>query len=205
MLNTMPVSKCLFGIAQPPKTAKNHHPIDHFRKNPFTTSTNPSTSQNTPEWDIVLCSDNLLSMKMCFSKEFFMLKFLVFCSFMILSDSLEFKYHKNEELETVLNGFHNTTKNMRTNLYSIGRTKRGNKLWVLEITAAKQKLNIPHVKLIGNMHGNEAAGREILLHFIKMYLCDVGKATLDRREEVYNVGSNNINDTPDWGIQTSQQ
>lgn len=44
----------------------------------------------------------------------------------------------------------------------------GNDLWVLTITAANPNaIGIPNVKLIGNMHGNEAAGREVLLHFIE--------------------------------------
>jgi hypothetical protein len=43
------------------------------------------------------------------------------------------------------------------------------KLWVLEIsTASKSGLGIPSVKLIANIHGNEAAGREILLHLIQV-------------------------------------
>ncbi|PSN35311.1 hypothetical protein C0J52_18506 [Blattella germanica] len=42
-------------------------------------------------------------------------------------------------------------------------------LWVLELsTAPPTKLGVPSVKLIGNIHGNEAAGREILLHLIQL-------------------------------------
>jgi succinylglutamate desuccinylase len=40
---------------------------------------------------------------------------------------------------------------------------------VLEISnASKSSLGIPSVKLIANIHGNEAAGREILLHLIQV-------------------------------------
>jgi hypothetical protein len=40
---------------------------------------------------------------------------------------------------------------------------------VLEIsTASKSRLGIPSVKLIANIHGNEAAGREVLLHLIQV-------------------------------------
>lgn len=40
---------------------------------------------------------------------------------------------------------------------------------MVEITAAREsKIGIPNVKLIGNIHGNEAVGREILLHFLEV-------------------------------------
>jgi succinylglutamate desuccinylase len=35
-------------------------------------------------------------------------------------------------------------------------------------TASKSDLGIPNVKLIANIHGNEAAGREVLLHLIQV-------------------------------------
>jgi succinylglutamate desuccinylase len=45
----------------------------------------------------------------------------------------------------------------------------GHKLWVLEISTAPQSsLGVPNVKLIANIHGNEAAGREVLLHLIQV-------------------------------------
>lgn len=45
----------------------------------------------------------------------------------------------------------------------------GNDLWVLNITASRPKAEgVPNVKLIGNMHGNEAAGREVLLQFLEV-------------------------------------
>jgi hypothetical protein len=48
-------------------------------------------------------------------------------------------------------------------------TLSGHKLWVLEISTAPQSaLGIPNVKLIANIHGNEAAGREVLLHLIQV-------------------------------------
>lgn len=48
-------------------------------------------------------------------------------------------------------------------------TISGHKLWVLEMsTAPDSTLGIPSVKLIANIHGNEAAGREVLLHLIQV-------------------------------------
>lgn len=43
----------------------------------------------------------------------------------------------------------------------------GRDLWVVELSAAnKSRLGVPNVKLIGNIHGNEVVGREMLLHLL---------------------------------------
>ncbi|KAI4470054.1 protease m14 carboxypeptidase [Holotrichia oblita] len=45
----------------------------------------------------------------------------------------------------------------------------GKELWVMKITAGDaHDTTLPNVKLIGNMHGNEVVGRELLLHFIEV-------------------------------------
>ncbi|KAJ8917801.1 hypothetical protein NQ315_010707 [Exocentrus adspersus] len=95
--------------------------------------------------------------------------YMIFLYYAMVVGALEFKYHSNKEIEIVLRNFHNTSiRNIRTEMHSIGKTKNGNNLWVLMITASKPGMpGIPNVKLIGNMHGNEAAGREVLLQFIE--------------------------------------
>lgn len=81
---------------------------------------------------------------------------------------IPFKYHTNEELEQVLRDFQKSVKNVNTNLYSIGKTKENNELWVISVTANKTKrVAAPNIKFIGNIHGNEAVGREILLQFLQ--------------------------------------
>lgn len=45
----------------------------------------------------------------------------------------------------------------------------GKELWVLEISAGETRdLVRPNVKLIGNIHGNEPVGRELLLYLSKV-------------------------------------
>ncbi|CAG9833486.1 unnamed protein product [Diabrotica balteata] len=100
----------------------------------------------------------------------------VVCIILSAECTIEFKYHKNDELETVLRSLEEKgRKVLETRLYTIGNSSSITNpvpLWVLELTAAKKsQYGVPNVKLVGNMHGNEAGGREILLHFIE-YLID---------------------------------
>jgi len=86
------------------------------------------------------------------------------------SPMLQFEYHNYTTLSQYLHDVATAYPNI-TSLYSIGETLCKRKLWVLEIsTASKSSLGIPSVKLIANIHGNEAAGREILLHLIEFFV-----------------------------------
>ncbi|XP_065657239.1 carboxypeptidase D [Hydra vulgaris] len=58
-------------------------------------------------------------------------------------------------------------------MYEIGTTVQNRKMWVMEISdnVGFHEPGEPEMKYIGNVHGNEVIGREILLQLIK-YLCE---------------------------------
>ncbi|KAK2716158.1 hypothetical protein QYM36_010661 [Artemia franciscana] len=57
-------------------------------------------------------------------------------------------------------------------LYSIGKSVQGRDLWVILVTNGANQIDIgkPNVKIVGNIHGNEAVGREVSLHLIEYLL-----------------------------------
>ncbi|CAG2188820.1 CPM [Mytilus edulis] len=97
--------------------------------------------------------------------------FIVFVSLCHVTSSLDFQYHNYQDLTNYLTNMSNTYPDL-THLYSIGKTVQKRDLHVLAIGKLPQNhLTLrPHVKYVGNMHGNEAVGREMLLHLIDYYL-----------------------------------
>ncbi len=86
--------------------------------------------------------------------------------------SVEFKHHNYKAMTNALKEYAESCKNI-SRLYSIGKSVQGRELWVFEISDSPgtHELTEPEFKYVGNMHGNEVVGRELLLHLIGL-LCD---------------------------------
>jgi len=55
-----------------------------------------------------------------------------------------------------------------TALYSVGKSVQGREMWVMVVSRSpyEHMVGKPNVKYVANMHGNEAVGRELMLHLI---------------------------------------
>lgn len=83
-----------------------------------------------------------------------------------------FIHHNHKQLTVFLKTMAKLYPNI-TRLYSIGKTVQGRDLWVLEISdnPGIHEPGEPEFKYVGNMHGNEVLGRELLLLLIQT-LCE---------------------------------
>ncbi|KAK3573224.1 hypothetical protein QTP86_015135 [Hemibagrus guttatus] len=84
---------------------------------------------------------------------------------------LQFTYHTNAQMFSILK---KTAANCPhiSRTYSIGRSVEGKDLLVIEFSSnpGQHELLEPEIKLIGNMHGNEVLGRQLLI-YLAQYLC----------------------------------
>ncbi|XP_032594277.1 carboxypeptidase M isoform X5 [Drosophila grimshawi] len=87
------------------------------------------------------------------------------------AQNLDFVYHDHEELTRFLRATSARYPNL-TALYSIGKSIQGRDLWVMVVSSSpyEHMVGKPDVKYVGNIHGNEPVGREMLLHLIQYFV-----------------------------------
>ncbi|XP_046891555.1 carboxypeptidase D [Hypomesus transpacificus] len=83
----------------------------------------------------------------------------------------DFRHHGYSDMELFLRKYSNEFPSI-ARLYTIGKSVEGRELFVMEISnnPGIHMQGKPEFKYIGNMHGNEVVGRELLLNLIE-YLC----------------------------------
>ncbi|XP_041842409.1 carboxypeptidase Z-like [Melanotaenia boesemani] len=87
------------------------------------------------------------------------------------STSMQFSYHSNTQMVSILKKTEELCSDI-ARTYSIGRSAEGRELLVIEFSnnPGEHELLEPEMKYIGNMHGNEVLGRQLLV-FLAQYLC----------------------------------
>lgn len=84
---------------------------------------------------------------------------------------MQFTYHSNAQMISALKKTEEQCSDIATT-YSIGRSMEGRELLVIEFSnnPGEHELLEPEVKYVGNMHGNEVLGRQLLI-YLAQYLC----------------------------------
>lgn len=80
---------------------------------------------------------------------------------------LSWDYHNYTSTTTFLRHVSTIYSNL-TALYSIGQSVQGRELWVMVVSRSpyEHMIGKPNIKYVANMHGNEAVGRELMLHLV---------------------------------------
>uniref|UniRef100_A0A1I8B4B5 Peptidase_M14 domain-containing protein n=1 Tax=Meloidogyne hapla TaxID=6305 RepID=A0A1I8B4B5_MELHA len=104
------------------------------------------------------------------------------------------RYHDQKAMEEKMEEINKKCPNI-TRLYSVGRSVQGRQLAVIEFSMhpGRHQILKPEVKYVGNMHGNEAIGRELLIRLAD-YLCDSWRG--GQRQIVELLNSTNIHIMP---------
>ncbi|XP_046550108.1 carboxypeptidase D-like [Haliotis rubra] len=87
----------------------------------------------------------------------------------------QFVHHHYDKLTNFLYDLAEKYPNI-THLYSVGKTVQNRDLWVMEVSdnPGRHEPGEPEFKYIGNMHGNEVVGRELLLQLLELLCSNYG-------------------------------
>ncbi|CAN9509663.1 unnamed protein product [Ophioblennius macclurei] len=85
--------------------------------------------------------------------------------------AIKFTYHSNAQMFSILRKTQELCPNI-SRTYSIGRSTEGRDLMVIEFSnnPGQHELLEPEMKFVGNMHGNEVLGRQLLI-YLAQHLC----------------------------------
>ncbi|XP_029310714.1 LOW QUALITY PROTEIN: carboxypeptidase Z-like [Cottoperca gobio] len=85
--------------------------------------------------------------------------------------TMQFIYHTNAQMISILKKTEEQCSDI-ARTYSIGRSMEGRELLVIEFSnnPGEHELLEPEIKYIGNMHGNEVLGRQLLI-YLAQYMC----------------------------------
>ncbi|KAG7490517.1 inactive carboxypeptidase X2 [Solea senegalensis] len=99
-------------------------------------------------------------------------------------DYLQFKHHSYSEMITLMKSVNEECPNI-TNIYSLGRSSKGQEIMAIVISGnpTEHEIGEPEFRFTAGLHGNEAIGREMLL-LLMQYLC---KEYKDRNPRVQRL------------------
>ena len=95
---------------------------------------------------------------------------------------IDFAYHNFNQMTELLKNVSARFPDL-VHLYSLGNSVQGRPLWAVMVSrnVRENKLLKPNIKLVANMHGNEAVGRELLLQLL-VYLVNANPTNARCRE-----------------------
>ena len=137
----------------------------------------PNERQRLPSASVTSLQLQNPQRKMSSSFYFLVISLLYFSLEGILGDPLRpietHKHHNYKDMTELLKSYEKGYPNI-AKLTSVGKTVEGREMWVMRISENVKRirsLGKPMFKYVGNMHGDEVVGREVLLYLIQ-YLCD---------------------------------